>query len=258
VARVLKAIDLVAVQDETYAQRFRQLGARPETVRVTGSMKYDGAQTDRRNPDTERLRRLAGFDDDLVFLAGSTQEPEEALALAAWQSLRAEWPALRLVLVPRHRERFEAVAKFLDGSGVAWQRRSKLEAEGPRAETRVLLVDAIGELGAWWGTARVAFVGGSLGSRGGQNMIEPAAYGAAVSFGPNTQNFRDIVAAMLAHDAAVVVRDGDELTAFVRRCLADPAYADALGRRAADLVRRQLGATGRTLDLLVALLETPV
>jgi 3-deoxy-D-manno-octulosonic-acid transferase len=255
-ARVLGTIGLIAVQDETYARRFRQLGARPETVQVTGSMKYDGARTDRRNPDTERLRRLAGFEDgDAVFLAGSTQVPEEALALAAWQSLRSQWPSLRLVLVPRHRERFEDVARFLENAGVAWQRRSKLEAEGPCAAARVLLVDAIGELGAWWGTARVAFVGGSLGSRGGQNMIEPAAYGAAVCFGPNTQNFRDIVAAMLTHDAAAVVRDGDELTAFVRRCLADPAYADALGQRAADLVRRQLGATGRTLDLLEALLE---
>ena len=162
VARVLKTIDLLAVQDETYAQRFRQLGARPETVHVTGSMKYDGAQTDRRNPATERLRRLAGFaEGEPVFLAGSTQEPEEALALRAWQSLRGEWPALRLVLVPRHRERFEAVARLLDNSAVAWQRRSTLEAEGPRAAARVLLVDAIGELGAWWGTARVAFVGGA-------------------------------------------------------------------------------------------------
>jgi 3-deoxy-D-manno-octulosonic-acid transferase len=256
VARVLRTIDLVAAQDETYAERFRQLGARPETVHVTGSMKYDGAQTDRRNPATERLRRLAGFEaGQPVFLAGSTQEPEESLALAAWQSLRPEWPALRLVRVPRHRERFEAVARFLEESGVAWQRRSRLEAAGPCAAARVLLVDAIGELGAWWGTARVAFVGGSLGSRGGQNMIEPAAYGAAVCFGPNTRNFRDIVAAMLAHDAAAVVHDGDELTAFVRRCLAEPAYADALGQRAAELVRRQLGATGRTVDLLEALLD---
>jgi 3-deoxy-D-manno-octulosonic-acid transferase len=254
VARVLRTIDLVAVQDETYAERFRQLGARPETVHVTGSMKYDGAQTDRCNSATERFVRLAGLaDGDLVFLAGSTQEPEEALALAAWQSLRAEWPALRLVLVPRHRERFEAVARLLEESKVAWQRRSRLEVEGPCAAARVLLVDAIGELGAWWGTARVAFVGGSLGSRGGQNMIEPAAYGAAVCFGPNTHNFRDVVAAMLADAAAVVIHDGTELTAFVRRCLADPPYADALGQRAAALVRRQLGATARTVELLETL-----
>ena len=94
---------------------------------------------------------------------------------------------------------------------------------------RVLLVDAVGELGAWWGTAPIAFVGGSFGPRGGQNMIEPAAYGAAVSFGPNTWNFRDIVAALLAAEAAVVVRSAAELEAFVRRCLDEPAWAATLG-----------------------------
>ena len=106
----------------------------------------------------------------------------------------------------------------------------------------------VGELGAWWGTAQIAFVGGSLGRRGGQNMIEPAAYAAAVSFGPNTWNFRDVVAAMLAHDAAVVVHNGEEFTRFVRRCLEQPEYAAALGQRAQALVLAQLGATERTLD----------
>ena len=98
---------------------------------------------------------------------------------------------------------------------------------------RVLLVDVVGELGAWWGTAHIAFVGGSMGSRGGQNMIEPAAYGAAVSFGPNTWNFRDIVAAILARDAAVVVADQEQFTRFVRRSLEEPEFAAALGRQCA-------------------------
>ena len=124
-----------------------------------------------------------------------------------------------------------------------------------RPPPRVLLVDAVGELGAWWGTAQIAFVGGSFGNRGGQNMIEPAAYGAAVSFGPNTWNFRDVVAAMLAHDAAVVVSGPGELTAFVRRCLEDPGYAAALGSRAQPLVLSQLGATGRTFDRLAPLVQ---
>ena len=146
-------------------------------------------------------------------------------SLETFRTLSPQWPRLRLMLVPRHPDRFEAVAKLLDASGMPWQRRTALEqaravaarwaavqrrptvradpvAPSPR---RILLVDVVGELGAWWGTAHIAFVGGSMGSRGGQNMIEPAAYGAAVSFGPNTWNFRDIVAAMLAHDAAVVV-----------------------------------------------------
>ena len=89
-----------------------------------------------------------------------------------------------------------------------------------------------------------------MGRRGGQNMIEPAAYGAAVSFGPNTWNFRDVVSAILAHDAAVVVSDCEEFTAFVRRCLEQPEYAAELGRRGQAFVQSQLGATERTLELL--------
>ena len=85
-------------------------------------------------------------------------------------------------------------------------------------------------------------------------MIEPAACGAAVSFGPNTRNFRDIVASLLAHEAAIVVHDGEELTAFVERCLADPAAAQALGERARQFVRTQLGATDRTMTALAPLL----
>ena len=113
----------------------------------------------------------------------------------------------------------------------------------------------VGELGAWWGTAPIAYVGGSMGSRGGQNMIEPAAYGAAVSFGPNTWNFRDIVAAIRSHNAAVVVEDQEQFTRFVRRCLEDSGYAAALGQRAQSFVRSQLGASQRTLGLVATLLE---
>ena len=255
-AGLMRKIDLVAAQDETYAERFLALGARPEAVRATGSMKYDGAQTDRNNPATRRQAELAGFAaDDVVLLAGSTQEPEEAMALDAFRELSPKWPRLRLVLVPRHPDRFDAVSQMLDAAGVPWQRRTALPCETAGSDTpppapRVLLVDVIGELGAWWGAAHIAYVGGSMGGRGGQNMIEPAAYGAAVSFGPNTWNFRDVVEAMLQRNAAVVVRSGEEFTAFVRRCLKQPEFAAELGRRARELVNSQLGATEQTLTLL--------
>jgi 3-deoxy-D-manno-octulosonic-acid transferase len=211
------------------------------------------------------LRKLAGFsDDDIIFLAGSTQDPEEQIALDIYRNLSAEHPRLRLVLVPRHPERFDAVAKLLEASGLPWQRRSTLNnsisvsSREPTARRRrpILLVDTVGELAAWWGTATIAFVGGSFGSRGGQNMIEPAAYGAAVSFGPNTWNFRDIVASLLAADAAVVVPDAGALEWFVRRCLDDPEYAKALGTRAQSLVESQLGATARTAKLIKTILDT--
>lgn len=256
--RLLGQIDLIAVQNETYAERFRVLGAPAAKTHVTGSLKFDGAETNRSNPATRRLARLAGFaDDDTVFLAGSTQEPEEALALAAYQAICAVHPRLRLVLVPRHPDRFEAVARLLEQSGLAWQRRSHLATAGANPHARVLLVDAVGELGAWWGTAAIAFVGGSLGTRGGQNMIEPAAYGAAVSFGPNTRNFRDIVASLLEAEAAVVVLDGNELAKFVARCLEQPTFARQIGERAHQLVLRNHGATRRTVELLLPLAEGP-
>ena len=123
---------------------------------------------------------------------------------------------------------------------------------------RVLLVDTVGELGGWWGTATIAYVGGSMdsglfGGRGGQNMIEPAAYGAAVCFGPNTRNFHDIVAMMLQDEAAVVVHDQRDMEQFVRRCLEEPDFAARLGSNARHLAQRQVGATQKTLELLQGL-----
>lgn len=260
VRRLLAQLDVVAVQDERYAERFRALGARPETVHVTGSIKFDGAQVDRDNPATQRLRRLWPIPGDaFVFLAGSTQEPEERMALAAFAEIVSQCAQARLILVPRHPERFDEVARLLDRSGLPWQLRSRLgepSASPPAAASpaaRILLVDVVGELSAWWGVAQVGLVGGSFGSRGGQNMIEPAGYGVAVCFGPQTWNFQDVVTQLLAADAAVVVRDPHELATFVRRCLADPDAAQALGRRAQQLVLAQQGATQRTIQLLAPL-----
>ena len=275
VAQILRRIDLIAAQSDESAGRFRALGAPSNRVHVTGSLKYDGAQTNRNNPRTAALRELAGINNgDIVFLAGSTQEPEEQYAVDIFRRHSPQHPRLRLILVPRHPERFDAVAEFLDDSNLPWQRRTKLISQPPAppgvraaktpsqqkppaepgAAARILLIDTIGELSAWWGTSQIAFVGGSFGSRGGQNMVEPAAYGAAVSFGPNTWNFRDIVATLLGANAATVVNAADELEIFVRRCLEDPAYASALGTRAQQLVRTQLGATKRTTSLLESLL----
>jgi 3-deoxy-D-manno-octulosonic-acid transferase len=250
----LASLDLVATQTPEYAERFLAIGATPANVHVTGSIKFDGAQSDRANPLTKRLASLAGIEQgDVIFLAGSTQAPEESLSLAAFQKLSAAHSELRLLLTPRHPERFDEVARLLDQSGVHWQRRSRLETDGRDDLARVLLIDVVGELGAWWGTSQIAFVGGSLGRRGGQNMIEPAAYGAAISFGPNTWNFKDVVQTLLEHNAAVVIRDGAELAAFVEHCLLDQSFATDLGHRAQQLVREQQGAADRTLVLLESL-----
>jgi 3-deoxy-D-manno-octulosonic-acid transferase len=249
--RMLGRVTTVAARSQADADRFAALGA--HDVVVTGSLKFDGVRGDRVAPEVERFRQLAGFaTTDIVFLAGSTQAPEESLAIETFRSLAPNHPALRLVIVPRHVERTPEIAALLDAAGLRWQLRSRLDGTPPPPATSVLLIDTTGELGWWWGTASIAFVGGSLdGIRGGQNMLEPAAYAAAVCFGPHTRNFRDEVRRLLDADAAVVVPDGPALTAFVGQCLTDPAWAAALGARATALVAVHRGATATTARLIL-------
>lgn len=251
-----RKLSLVLAQDETYARRFMEMGVDSSRVRVTGSIKFDGARTDRHGPDVAALRKLsAARKDQVIWIAGSTQSPEERIALEIYRRIASQFPQLRLVLVPRHPERFNAVADQVVGTGLMLRRRSELQtpAESWPADT-VLLVDTIGELSCWWGLADIAFVGGSLGSRGGQNMLEPAGFGAAVSFGPNTRNFRDIVAQLLAVDAATIVQDRDALQEFVSQCLSNPTARRQQGQRAQVLVVGGQGAIDRTIAAIEQLL----
>ncbi len=260
----LARIDAVAAQNQQYARRFVELGIPEDRVRITGSVKFDGLESDRNNGRTRALRRLLGLSPaDLVFVAGSTMEGEEAAALAAYTAARRQHPCLRLVLVPRHAERFERVAEWLEQQGEPVVRRSRLEgtADLPRSQPggrpAVILVDTIGELGAVWGLADIAFVGGSLvPGRGGQNMMEPAAYGASVMFGPHTSNFRDTVEQLLQSAAAREVRDAADLARGLLEDLDDPESAAARGAAGRTLVLAQHGAAGRTLAELDRLVES--
>ena len=252
---VITQIALIVAQTDEYAMRFRSLGANESSVVVAGSVKFDGASSNRNNGTTTELARLASINPtDIIFLAGSTQHPEEELALNVFLDLADAHPDLKLIIVPRHPERFESVAKMLQQQDVRFARRSQLPNTKSQ-DSRILLVDTIGELGAWWGTANIAFVGGSMGDRGGQNMIEPSAYGAAVSFGPNTKNFRDVVQQLRDRDAAVVVNDAVELKQFVERCLRDPTWMNQMGQRAKALVDKNRGALERTVRSLAPLIE---
>ncbi len=251
-------LDLVAAQDNTYATRFAQLGTPAERIHVTGSIKFDGAESNRNHPRILELRQRAQIQaEDRVWVVGSTQAPEEKIAIQIFRELQPLHPRLRLVLVPRHPERFTEVAGILNESGLRWDRWTQLSRPSGLASkafanesTRILLVDAVGDLRFWWGTAEVAFVGGSLSRRGGQNMIEPAAYGAALCFGPNTVNFRDVVEQLLAARAAVVVRDEASLKEFVDKCMSHPELVEQMGTLAKEVVERHRGATEQTMLLL--------
>lgn len=243
-------LSLVAAQSESNAERFRQCGAERTTI-ATGSIKFDNVSFDRQAPEVAQLRKWAGIlPEHRVWIMGSTQAGEELPAVRAWQELRNQFPELKLIVVPRHPDRFEQVAEDIERSGVRLHRRSTALEPLNGDDWDVLLVDSVGELKWWWGLAEIAVVGGSFGARGGQNMLEPAAYGANVAFGPNTSNFRDIVELLLAGEAAVRLSSLAELSDWLRQQLLDPQPGEARGRRAQAIIASGAGALDRTLDAL--------
>ncbi|MCP4782445.1 MAG: 3-deoxy-D-manno-octulosonic acid transferase [Fuerstiella sp.] len=250
-APLFEQFHVVTAPTEEYASRVRKLGASATVTQVTGSIKFDGVTANHENAATSGFRRLFAIsDNDVVLIAGSTQHPEEQMALDAWMELRKERPNLRLILVPRHKERFDDVAAIVRASGCRLYRRSE-SSEGEIAPVdAVILLDTIGELSACWGLADIAFVGGSFGSRGGQNMLEPAAHGAAVLFGPNTWNFKDIVEQLRHTEAAVQLQTRDEFLPTVNRLLSDADSRQRLGQNAQRTVVAQQGAVEKTTRLL--------
>ena len=169
------------------------------------------------------------------------------MAIDIYNHLRGDHPELRLILVPRHRERFNEVVGLIQAAGLQVHRRSTDPSMFDQTwdSDRVILIDTIGELRHWWGVGQIATVGGSFGSRGGQNMLEPAGYGCAVSFGPNTRNFKQIAQQLLDRGGAVRTASASELSQFVRRCLTHVPAADALGRAAREVIAQHRGATER-------------
>lgn len=257
-AWMLRRLTHVWAQNEVYARRFIELGCDPAAVSVTGSVKFDGATTDPDNPHTEALRQLLDWEPGTpVLVAGSTQLEEDRLICQALGSRPAPPGTKRwgVVLVPRHPERCGALMRELEREQIPAVLRSQCEASGDRVPPgHWLVVDVIGELGAWWGLADAGYVGGSMGKREGQNMIEPAAYGVPVCFGPRTRNFRDVVEQLLEREAAEVVRGPRDLREFLDRLQRDPAAAQARGQRARQVVLENVGASQRTVEELVALL----
>lgn len=253
-APALAAVDLLLVQDADIGERFVALGAAPARVRVSGSLKFDTPLP----PGSQALQAsfAAMTAGRRVWVAASTHDGEEAAALDALATLRARWPALLLVLAPRHPQRFAEVAALLDRRGLRWQRRSALAADARcAADAAVLLVDTIGELRAWLAQAELVFVGGSLADRGGHSPLEAMEFGKPVVIGPHQRNVADVLALLRAADAVRCVADAAGLAEATAALLADPDAARALGRRGQGVFEQQRGATARSLAPLLALLQ---
>ena len=249
----LAGTTLIAAQSEADAERYRALGAPPERVRVTRNLKFDLPFA---AGDTEAARRRLSIPPDAtVFVAGSTARGEEEAVARAFRALRSLRPEARLLLAPRHPEDNERAGRRMEEEGFRVARYSALSSGAGEAD--VVLVDVMGVLPALYPLASLAFVGGSLVPRGGQNLLEPAAAGVPVLFGPGVENFRFAADALLASGGGFMARDADDLAVLVVRLSCDDRARAAAGTRAKDTVARNRGALSACLDQSLRCLQAP-
>jgi len=250
--RILRQIDLFLAQTEEDARRLRDIGAPADRVQVSGNLKFDV-------PVPPKLPIVASLASEFqqtgagpVIVCGSTVDDEEPLLLKAFENVLASYPGAVMILAPRHPERFAEVSQLLERLGIRFWRRSLWS--GDAVSGGVFLIDTIGELAAIYSLATVAFVGGSLVARGGHNILEPAQHGVPIIVGTHTENFRDMVSLFQRCNAVRVVEAAELPLAFMELISNEPART-ALGQRAGETLRSQTGATRKTADALVQLLQ---
>jgi 3-deoxy-D-manno-octulosonic-acid transferase len=248
----LRGISVIAPHGEADAERFVALGARPADVRVTGSIKFDVYLPGSLRERADVMRREWGSQRP-VWLAASTHEGEDELVLQAHAEVRRQHKDALLVLVPRHPERFDRVAQLVRDAGFSLVRRS--EQRACDETTEVFLGDSMGELTLFMGASDLAFMGGSLVSHGGHNILEAAAQGVAVVFGPHMFNFAEISELFLQQQAAVQIDSAEALAQRVGAWLSDASERSRVGEAGRDLVERNRGALERLMRLAEQLLE---
>ena len=258
--RVLKSLNVAIMQSDVDAGRLRDMGMSVERLHTAGNLKFDAKDISLPNQQTLEIRERFGLRDDApLILAASTHAPEEKIILDAFAQLPEQG---RLMLAPRHPERFQEVASLIRESGLSWARRTDAPGSAD-ANARVILLDTIGELPATYSLATVVFVGGSIVDRGGHNVLEPASAGAPVVTGAHTHNFHAIVD--LLNEAKAIVQlppvEGSdaarELARALTELLSNPQRRNDLATRAKELIATNQGATERTIKLIAPLLSTP-
>ncbi|MDT4897988.1 MAG: 3-deoxy-D-manno-octulosonic-acid transferase [Acidobacteriota bacterium] len=259
--RIVNDLDLALMQTDGDAERMRALGLAHEHVFVSGNVKFDASDDARGQALFNELRERFHFGDGRpLIVAASTHSPEERIILEAFKQLRS-MPGreqTRLLIAPRHPERFTEVAALLESSGFVWTRRSEPGSEHDYA-CDVVLLDSIGELRAVYPLASIVFVGGSLTPTGGHNILEPAMAGVCTVTGAHTFNFTAIVRDFLEADALIqlpALSEEDTPLALMnvfRGLLANDERRLAIGGRARAVLERNRGATARTIKLLAPL-----
>lgn len=247
-------LNCFCVQNEVYRDRFIRAGFPREKIQVTGNMKYDAVRGEADPIHIEELRADLGLaETERVWVAGCTWPGEEAICLAVHRELQKIEPGLRLAIAPRHIERVGDVAKEIAAAGYECRRRSA--GTGPAGPGCVALLDTMGELSYLYALAESAFVGKSLTSRGGHNMLEPAALGVPVIFGPHTDNFAEEAELLVEAGAAVRVPDQAGLLKAMRELVTDAPLRLRRARAGREAVISRKGATRRHFEVLQSLMS---
>ena len=250
----------VGAQNESDAAKLREIGCRSEAVQVPGNLKFDTANLNITKPlDVPSLLAQIGVPPNaLLLVAGSTHDGEEEILGDQFLRLRVKFPNLFLVIAPRHFERAKNIGRQLTKSGIKVFYRTEITPTTnlKPGSVECLLVNTTGELMNFYQAASVAFVGKSLTAKGGQNPIEPAALGKATVFGPNMQNFEDVVRIFLAQKSVIQATDAADLEKTFSQLLGNETHRRELGELAAKVVRENMGAIDRTVEMIVRHLDT--
>jgi 3-deoxy-D-manno-octulosonic-acid transferase len=261
IKHIFRKVTLVLAQTEEYALRFKEIGAVPENVIVTSSLKYDTAQITDKVEGTDTLAAQLRIGDEKLWVAGGTGPGEEKIIVDVYGHLvqLGHLEDLRLVIVPRKPERFNEVAQIIEDAGFDFIRYSSIKdtnAVCPK-KVPVILGDTMGDLRKFYCLSTVIFVGRSLVPMGGSDMIEAAALSRCTLFGPHTFNFTQTVEALLAGHGALVVKDQQELQKTMQKCLLEPEFAESIARNGREVIRKNQGATAKTIEQIGRFLKTP-
>jgi 3-deoxy-D-manno-octulosonic-acid transferase len=248
VKRTLGMVDHFAVQGKLDRKHLQLLGVEAAKISETGSIKFDVNVPPSLRESAEVMRRQLG-PDRLIWIAGSTREGEEGKILSVYKSLKEDFPSLLLLLVPRHPERFDYMARKVQRRGLKCVRRTENIAE-LEGDVDVFLGDTMGELSLMYASSDVAFVGGSLEPLGGQNILEPCALGVPVVFGPHMFNFPDISRWTIKEGAGRMVDDEQGLEQAIAELLANPSLRDEMGGKGVAFIEAHRGALEKNFNLI--------
>jgi len=258
VKHIFRKVNLVLAQTDEYAQRFREIGA--GNVIVTNSLKYDTAQITDKVQGSDALAAKLNISKERIWVAGGTGPDEEKIILDVFSRLKqnSKFEDLRLVVVPRKPERFDEVARLITDTGFEFIRYSSIKNTEVKCEQKpvVILGDTMGDLRKFYCLSTIIFVGRSLVPMGGSDMIEATALGKCTMFGPHTFNFRQTVDSLLAGNGAIVVNDGNQLLSTIQKCLTEQDYAHEIAVNGQDVIKKNQGATARSIEQIEKLLNT--